>query len=749
MKDGSPGGKISFRWYLIGIIVLIILIVNGVVFHFSYQSSRLNLESEMLSQQEQSEFGLIQSIILVDQGLVIFDRSLDYRLKEPMAAFLAAYEESGGDPSAIDLEALKASFGDGYELYIINEAGVVVYTTYTPDHLFDFSQFPLFMERLTGIREGNVFVADRITQEFQTGLWRKYVYHPTPDHRYILEISYMDDEIQEIRSALRFTETIRKLEVMNPYLTSVRIFNWVGDEVGNSSYTPEEWRSAIITDVLETGEEYSFQDPDSGLMTRYLKIDLSANDNPPEMNLVAELTYSEEPIRDQLNLLLLNHLIIALIAVLTGAILAFLATDLINRPILQIVEDTRTIADGELDHPIGISGLPEFQSLSLSIQMMVDRLKDMMAHLQASEEELIQQNEELDARVKERTADLQAALCEQKLADERYKTLFREMLDGFVQTEIIPDEEGGDPLFRIIAVNRAFEMIIGIPADNLRGQGMLDLFPGAGDSLKDILSRVAMTGTPAIFEHCFSDDGRCLKISAFRPEPGQLACIVEDVSEERRIGEEMKRSLREKEVLIKEIHHRVKNNMQVVSGLLMLQRKNIQDESIRKIFQESESRVFTIALVHEKLYESRNLSRIEYGQYLATMGDYILGFGSGTVSLEIDAPGIFLSIDKAVPLSLITNELLTNSLKHAFPDGRRGRITISMRQEGETIIYRFSDDGIGLPDGFDSSGTASLGMQLINSLVLQLMGQMTIIRDGTTTFEIVFPAGPDGGDRDV
>ena len=402
-------GRVPFSWLLFGSIVLIILIVTAVVINVNYNNSREQLGNTMLLQQEKNEEGLIQSMLLVDRGLLLFDQSLDYKLRGPMDSFLSAYEESGGDPDRIDLDGLKASFGEGYELYIINDAGVIEYTTYSPDHLLDFSEYPQFYRRLTKIREGNIFVSDRIVKDFSTGMFRKFVYHPTSDHRYILEISYMDDQIQEMRSALRYTEAAGRIHKLNPYLTSVRIFNFIGDEVGNPSYVPEEWRSEIIETVLETGESLEFKNPASEVYTRFLFIDLSSNGNPPEMNLVAEMTYTTAPIQQHLHNLLMLHLMIAVIAILIGGILAYAVTERITWPIHRLVDDTEVISGGNLDHPIGIAGPPELRSISLSIQQMVDRLKDMMSRLQASEEELRVQNEELEERVLERTTDLTEA----------------------------------------------------------------------------------------------------------------------------------------------------------------------------------------------------------------------------------------------------------------------------------------------------------------------------------------------------
>lgn len=402
-------GRVPFSWLLFGSIVLIILIVTAVVINVNYHSSRDQLENTMLLQQEKNEEGLIQSMLLVDRGLLLFDQSLDYKLKAPMDSYLSAYEESGGDPGRIDLEGLKALFGDGYELYIINDAGVIEYTTYSPDHLLDFSEYPQFYRRLTRIREGNIFSSDRIVKDISTGMFRKFVYHPTPDHRYILEISYIDDDLQLMRSTLRYTEAYARVMELNPYLISIRLYDSMGEEVGNSSYIPEDYRSEIIGQIFETGESLEFKNPASDVYTRFLFIDLSSNGNPPEMNLVAEMTYTTAPIKQHLHNLLAIHLLIGAIAILIGGILAYAVTERITWPIHRLVDDTEVISGGNLDHPIGIAGPPELRSLSLSIQLMVDRLKAMMAALQASEEELKVQNEELEERVLERTTDLTEA----------------------------------------------------------------------------------------------------------------------------------------------------------------------------------------------------------------------------------------------------------------------------------------------------------------------------------------------------
>ncbi len=332
-------------------------------------------------------------------------------------------------------------------------------------------------------------------------------------------------------------------------------------------------------------------------------------------------------------------------------------------------------------------------------------------------------------------------------SEKRYRSLFESMHDGYALHRVGTDPDDGGAAIYVLDANPSFEMLIGEPRDKIVGKLLTDVLPEADPHLFEQIIHTAKTGESAVFEIRLNDPVRYVFVSVYSPGAGECATLFQDITEKKMRDEETKQSLREKEILLKEIHHRVKNNMQVISSLLMLQKETIPDPEMRELFSQSESRVYSIALVHEKLYQSENLSRIEYGEYLSMMGEYIFSsrqVRTGTIALDIHADGIYLSIDKAVPLSLITNELLTNSLKHAFPDGRKGTITIRVEKKENTIIYRFSDDGIGFPADIDFEDTQTLGMQLITSLVNQLLGTINLRREKGTAYEIVFPVDPDG-----
>jgi two-component sensor histidine kinase/CheY-like chemotaxis protein len=204
-------------------------------------------------------------------------------------------------------------------------------------------------------------------------------------------------------------------------------------------------------------------------------------------------------------------------------------------------------------------------------------------------------------------------------------------------------------------------------------------------------------------------------------------------NERKKMEMQIAKSLKEKEMLLKEIHHRVKNNMQVVSALLLLESQSLKDEATRTLFKESQNRIRSIALVHEQLYQSNNLNEIEYGGYLKKMFMPLFeSFNTDPkrISIAIDVQNTMITIEKAVPCSLIVNELLSNSLKHAFPDGRKGEIRIGfvLDKTTGTYILDYRDDGIGLPEGSAPEKSGTLGMKLIYGLTQQLSGTLRLER---------------------
>ena len=203
-------------------------------------------------------------------------------------------------------------------------------------------------------------------------------------------------------------------------------------------------------------------------------------------------------------------------------------------------------------------------------------------------------------------------------------------------------------------------------------------------------------------------------------------------------------ALREKEVLLSEIHHRVKNNMEIVSSLLELQSADLVDEPALQLLRSGQTRIKSMALIHEQLYQSEDLAKVDFGEYLRTLvADLynLYGVNPDVIELKIDVDHILLGIDSAIPSGLIINELVSNSLKHAFPADRAGEISIAFRPDDEGQ-YRLTvgDNGVGLPEGMDFRNTSSLGLKLVNALTAQLKGTLEVDRSGGTEFKITFDA---------
>ncbi len=220
----------------------------------------------------------------------------------------------------------------------------------------------------------------------------------------------------------------------------------------------------------------------------------------------------------------------------------------------------------------------------------------------------------------------------------------------------------------------------------------------------------------------------------------RLAVFCALAIQNKRAEQEIKQSLQDKEVLLREIHHRVKNNMQIISSLLNLQIRHVDGEQETNILKESQGRVKSMAMVHEKLYQSPTFTKIDFKDYAEKLINdifYSYGVRKGTIETEIDVEDIHIGIDTAIPCGLIINELVTNSVKYAFPDNQ-GTLQIRLKTRNDHLEMVIADNGIGLPENLDYENTDSLGLQLVNNLVRQLDGQITLDRSKGTSFTISF-----------
>ena len=313
-----------------------------------------------------------------------------------------------------------------------------------------------------------------------------------------------------------------------------------------------------------------------------------------------------------------------------------------------------------------------------------------------------------------------------------------------------------DEAHRIILFNQGAEKIFGYSAKDISGQPLDVLLPES--AMRSHRQHIQDFAASAVAARRMGERreirGKRKNGMEFPAEAsiskvlvdGQtmFTVILRDVTERVRNEERIRASLREKEALLKEIHHRVKNNLQVVSSLLGLQSRAVVDAETRKMFLESQDRVHSMALLHESLYQSHNLSQINFPEYIRQLAAHLFhsyGVAAERIHLETDLDNLSLHLDAAVPCGLIINELISNSLKYAFPDGREGQIRIELRglSDGTTRLV-VADNGIGLRADIDWVNSRSLGLRLVRTLAQQLGGQLQVNTSQGMEVQLAFAA---------
>ena len=340
---------------------------------------------------------------------------------------------------------------------------------------------------------------------------------------------------------------------------------------------------------------------------------------------------------------------------------------------------------------------------------------------------------------------VQEDITEQKQADqklrkseEKFRTICEHapvMIDAF-------DQDG-----RCLLWNRECEKRLGWKREEIFAcADPLSLFypdPGVRNHVLEVIKKA--DGTFREYDVLAKDGSNRIQLWAdFRVPSGTLISVGYDITERKRAEEQIKASLGEKKTLLKEIHHRVKNNLQVISSLLDLQAESHTHPQILQALTDNQNRVHSMALIHEHLYDSDNFKQINFARYISDLMYSLLNLHNtplSNVALEFNLDELYLDIDIAIPCGLILNELVSNCYKHAFLGERKGKIHITFCLEGDNqFVLIIRDNGIGFPESLNFRETKSLGLQLICTLTNQLEGTITLDRDGGTVFRIAFPA---------
>lgn len=311
----------------------------------------------------------------------------------------------------------------------------------------------------------------------------------------------------------------------------------------------------------------------------------------------------------------------------------------------------------------------------------------------------------------------------------RYRSLFDHLNSGFALHEIIVDAAGKPIDYKFLAMNAAFAALSGLTPETAIGRRVTVAMPGIEADPGNwigVYGEVALSGRPTHFEQRLALHERWFDVVAYRPAPGQFAVIVQDITQRKLADAQLQAALGEKETLLKEVYHRVKNNLQVVQSLLSLQRRSTSDEPARAALEESVQRVRAMALVHEKLYQSGSLAAVSLPDYTRDLLKQIgeaTGAGPRGIVLRAEIAPLQTGLDSAIPFGLLVTELVTNALKHGFAARRSGEVRVVLVPADGGTLLEVDDDGDGIAASF-SLDVPTMGLQLAISLARQLGGDL-------------------------
>ncbi|HZW37976.1 MAG TPA: CHASE domain-containing protein [Ignavibacteriaceae bacterium] len=338
------------------------------------------------------------------------------------------------------------------------------------------------------------------------------------------------------------------------------------------------------------------------------------------------------------------------------------------------------------------------------------------------------------------------SLANTKLINEKFESILESTGEGIY---------GMDLDGRCTFINSSASKMLNYESSELIGQFMHDIIhykhpDGSEYSFKDCPINFALKRLEpmrADNEYFWRKDGTYFPVE-FSIYPiiqknitNGVVITFNDITERKKTLAELEYSLNEKTILLKEVHHRVKNNLQIISSLLSLQSHSIKDDNVKEVFKESQNRISSMALVHEKLYQTSSMSRINFSDYIRELSAFLFRSyrnSPSNIKVILELEDIYLNIDTSITLGLIINELISNSLKHAFPNHHEGQVEIFLKVLNGSAQLTVKDNGIGLPEDFDYTKTNSLGFQLLINLVEQMNGSIDFYNENGTRFDIKF-----------
>jgi PAS domain S-box-containing protein len=635
--------------------ILLVLCVVGFMTVNDYLYTKNNFDRESHLLQVQTEQNIIEAMRLKDATWNIYDESLDDQMKKGLTSVLLEYNRSGNEPEHMDLSGVKTSLGNNYDIYLINESGVIIETTFEPELGQDFKKVPYFYEYLTKIRLSEGFFADRIVRDkLGGGKLRKFAYMPTPDHKYITELGFAGSTFDEINQHLDDQTQIEKIVSVNPYIEQFTVYNSMGRRLDNNSY-PEKSVEGYLSEVIKNRKNLEVSDTEHARTIRYLFVDLKVDKYGSDPSRVVQITYGTRLIQEALNQLIFFHLIIGILIISIGCAIAFFLSQRINRPIKEIVDDVNIIARGDLDHRIGTTQSTEFAILESSINMMVGSLKDSIK--QVKEGEILQ----------------------------------REMIDQLPVAVFMKSVKDGKYTFW----NKASEQIFNIPATEVIGRTDLELFSQKMASTIDKEDIEARLNQVSISNKKIADKLRGQRIIHMIIVPifdsthtlQYILGIGEDVTEE---------TLSMKIDLLFSITRRdILDQLSIIVNSLERAQLKSSREAMQTFFDKT---LESIESIRNQMTFVRSLQDIgitspTWQSVKKTFWEAVMLNPSNTIDIRVEMDDIELYADPLLPR--VFYNLLANSIQHG--DHQLTKIRLYVQKTGESLILIYEDNGKGIP----------------------------------------------------
>jgi PAS domain S-box-containing protein len=687
--------KLSFSYYILLVFFILISgIITGLTIH-DYLNEKETLEKNSAILNNQTEANIIEALQLTDAGLKLFDNTLNHQMREGLATFTDDYNRSGRNPELMDLGSLKKELGGNIDLYIINESGIIEFSTFPPDLGLDFRATPYFYEYLTRIRNSEGFFPDRVVREFSTGKYRKFAYMPTPDHNYILELGLSGEAFEKERQSLRYQDIISRVASRNPNLDHVKIYNTNRKLLNSSAGTKDPWADDILKDVIASRSSMEVPNRTARTSVKYLFVDLKDPDYGSDTSLVVELTYNNHQTEEALAGLITTRLIIALLVLLACSFAAFLFSRYLTIPIGEIVEDVDKIAKGDLGHKIRSTRGREFAKLETSINVMVSTLKDMIRKEQEIEQEL-------------------------RESEERYRVLFQKGAEGILVADLSSR--------KFLYANTAISKMLGYSVEELTSLGVGDIHPP--EYLAYVISefdalvtgeRLRVTGIPVLTKDRtvrFMDiGGSSMLIGGKMGFAGFFIDITERKKAEedlQKLNEELEMRVTQRTVQLESINrelesfsymvsHDLRAPLRGIEGLSRIVREDYSGqlpEEGKKYLKMVEENVNQMKQLIDDLINFSHMNRKRLHPVRMNISDLVretissIGNEVTTRRVEFQCGDLPPATGDPAMIRLVFQNLLSNALKFS----RTSPVSLieigSFRKDGRTV-YFVRDNGVG------------------------------------------------------